>query len=115
MLSYRSDTDSPPRKINKLLPLKDAHFTKEEQLSFYQDMLEIAAEVATYLWEQLDERLRAMLQWDEAHILHTLARNVTRNHGIFTLHQKHGRDVALPDNHRILHAPGAQLYEALKK
>ena len=99
----------------RTLSLQEAVFTREEQMTFNQDMLDIAASVASYLWEQLDQRLREILEWDEAHILLTLARSVTRNHGIYTLHQKHGRDVRLPENHRILHAPGSHLYEALQK
>ena len=109
-----SDDCSPPKKQSRLIQLKEAVFTKEEQITFVADMLDIAAETATYLWTQLDLRLRDMLEWEEAHILYTLARNVTRNHCLYTLHQKHGRDVALPEHHRILHAPGAALYDALQ-
>ena len=115
LFNYSSDGESPPRKHARPLPLHEAVFTREEQMSFYTDMLDIVSEVASYLWDQLDPRLRALLEWDESHILHTLARSVTRNHGLYTLHQKHGRDVMLPDRHRILHAPGSHLYEALKK
>ena len=101
--------------MSKPLSLMEAAFTREEQTTFTADILDIAAEVAQYLWSQLDLRLRDMLEWEEAHILFTLARNVTRNHCLYTLHQKHGRDVMLPENHRILHAPGSALYDALTK
>ena len=114
-LYYSSDDCSPPVKMSRPIHLKEAVFSREEQATFAADMLDIAAEVAQYLWSQLDLRLRDLLEWEEAHILLTLARNVTRNHCLYTLHQKHGRDVLLPEQHRILHAPGSALYDALTK
>ena len=59
---HRSDDeDSPPRgKVQKLvaMSLHDAEFCKEEQASFTPDMLDVAAECARYLWEEIDPRLR---------------------------------------------------------
>ena len=59
---HRSDEeDSPPKgKIQKLvsMSLHDAEFCKQEQASFTPDMLDVAAEIARYLWEELDPRLR---------------------------------------------------------
>ena len=40
------------------MSLHDAEFCKEEQASFTPDMLDVAAECARYLWEEIDPRLR---------------------------------------------------------
>lgn len=48
-------------------------------------------------------------------ILLTLARSVSKNHALLTLHNKNGREVEIPKNHRILHAPGSHLFKALKE
>ena len=116
---YRSDEeDSPPKgKVQKLITmsLQDAEFCKEEQLTFTPDMLDVAAECAHYLWEELDPRLRKRIKWDRHHILDTLARSVTRNHALITLHAKHGRQVEMPHDHRVLHSPGSHLFTALKR
>ena len=97
------------------ISLQEAEFCKAEQASFTPDMLNVAAEVALFLWEDLDPRLRKRIQWDRHHILDTLARSVTRNHALITLHSKHGRVIEMPQDHRILHAPGSHLFTALKR
>ena len=57
------------------IALADAEFCKQEQATFTPDMLEIAAECALYLYEQLDLKLRKRLVYDRAYILDTLARS----------------------------------------
>ena len=117
---FRSDEDedSPPHgKVQKLIAmsLADAEFAKHEQATFTPDMLEVAAECALFLWEELDPRLKKRIRWDRHHILDTLARCITRNHALVTLHAKHGRMVEMPQDHRVLHSPGSHLYTALKR
>ena len=117
-LFLRSEEEGPPpQKARKqvLMALADAFFCEEEQKTFSADMLEIAAESALYLWSELDPYLRRILDEERIFILDTLARSVTRNHALYTLHQKHGRNVAMPDQHRILHSPGSHLFTALQK
>ena len=96
------------------IALADAEFCKDEQRTFTPDMLDIAAECALFLYEDLDPRLRKRIIYDRPYILDTLARSVTRNHALITLHAKHGRTIEMPDDHRILHSPGSHLYSGLK-
>ena len=57
------------------IALADAEFCKQEQATFTPDMLNIAAESALYLYEQLDLKLRKRLVYDRPYILDTLARS----------------------------------------
>ena len=97
------------------IALADAEFCRKEQATFTPDMLDIAAEVAIYLWKELDPQLKKLLEEEKIYILDTLGRSVTRNHALLTLHQKHGRVIEVPEQHRILHSPGNHLYTALQK
>ena len=56
MIGYRSEDCPPPRKQTKLFLLREDAFTRDEQVTFGQDTLD-------------------MLEWEQAHILHTLAMN----------------------------------------
>ena len=97
-----------------VIPLAEAQFSRREQLTFMADMLEVSAECALFLYNDLDAQVQKRLVWDRAYILDTLARCVTRNHALIALHSKHGRVVEMPEDHRILHSPGSHLYTALK-
>ena len=77
---FRSDSEldlEPQRKMQKqvAIALADAEFCKQEQATFTPDMLNIAAESALYLYEQLDLKLRKRLVYDRPYILDTLARS----------------------------------------